>query len=103
MILFRDMAGDAATNAAARVKPSHEDLAQLDRPAQDNTWHDTPNINKDAIKGKLQGAYKGNPKEDAKAAAVQTEVVKALGRVGEGAHDGIDGSRLVHVQYISFH
>src|SRR4051812_13199789 len=69
MILFRDMAGDAATNAAARVKPSQEDLAQLDHPAQDNVWHDTPNVNKDAMKGKFQGLYKGSPKEDAKAAA----------------------------------
>jgi len=69
MILFRDMAGDAAQNAAARVKPSNEDLAQIDHPAQDNVWHDTPNVNKDALKQKAQGFYKGNPKEDAKAAA----------------------------------
>lgn len=70
-ILLRDMAGDAATNAAARVKPSHEDLDQIDRPAQDNTWHDTPQFNKAALKDMAQGVYKGNPKEDAKAAATQ--------------------------------
>jgi len=65
------MAGDAATNAAARVKPSHEDLDQIDRPAQDNTWHDTPQFNKAALKDMAQGVYKSNPKEDAKAAAAQ--------------------------------
>ncbi|KAK3692166.1 hypothetical protein B0T22DRAFT_5924 [Podospora appendiculata] len=70
-VLLRDMAGDAATNAAARVKPSNEDLAQIDRPAEDNTWHDAPNINKDALKSKFQGIYKGDPKEDAKAAVSQ--------------------------------
>jgi Family of unknown function (DUF5923) len=68
-ILFRDMAGDAATHAATRVKPSNEDLAQMDRPAQDNTWHDTPDFSKDTMKNKFQGIYKGNPKEDVKAAA----------------------------------
>jgi hypothetical protein len=63
------MAGDAATNAAARVRPSQEDIAQIDHPAQDNTWHDAPDMSKDSMKGKLQDYYKGNPKEDARAAA----------------------------------
>lgn len=70
-ILLRDMAGDAATNAAARVRPSQEDLAQLDHPAQDNTWHDAPDMSKDAVKGRLQNYYKGNPKEDVRAAAAE--------------------------------
>ncbi|KAH6849902.1 hypothetical protein B0I37DRAFT_370194 [Chaetomium sp. MPI-CAGE-AT-0009] len=70
-ILLRDMAGDAATNAAARVKPSEEDLAQLDQPAQDNTWHDAPDMSKNGMKGKVQGYYKGNPKEDVRAAVAE--------------------------------
>lgn len=43
LILFRDMAGDAATNAANRVNPSEDQLRQIDEPAADNTWHDVPN------------------------------------------------------------
>jgi len=70
-ILFRDMAGDAATNAAARVRPSQEELYQIDHPAADNTWHDAPDFSKDTMKSKLQDYYKGNPKEDAKAAAAE--------------------------------
>lgn len=72
-LLFRDMAGDAATNAAARVKPSHEALDQLDSPAADNTWHQTPDFkkSKDDMKNKLGSYYNGNPKEDAKAVASQ--------------------------------
>ncbi|KAK4152081.1 hypothetical protein C8A00DRAFT_35257 [Chaetomidium leptoderma] len=70
-ILFRDMAGDAATNAAARVRPSQEDLYQMDHPAQDNTWHDAPDMSKDGMKGKLNQYYKGNPKEDVRAAAAE--------------------------------
>lgn len=70
-VLFRDMAGDAATNAAQRVRPDQEDLAQIDHPAQDNVWHDTPDLSKDGMKGKFQDYYKGNPKEDVKAAAAE--------------------------------
>lgn len=41
-VLLRDMAGDAAQTAANKVNPSQEQLANIDRPADDNTWHDTP-------------------------------------------------------------
>ena len=42
MVLLRDMAGDAATNAANVVRPSEDQLSQIDRPAEDNTWHEKP-------------------------------------------------------------
>jgi len=67
VVLMRDMAGDAATNAASLVKPSSEDLAQIDRPAPDNTWQEAPQLNKEAMKNKVQGIYKGDVKEDGKA------------------------------------
>ncbi|KAH0562988.1 hypothetical protein GP486_002452 [Trichoglossum hirsutum] len=57
IVLLRDIAGDAATNAAARVKPSDEQLSQIDRPADDNTWHDVPNLSKDGIKNQLKGQF----------------------------------------------
>ena len=41
-VLLRDVAGDAAQNAANRVNPSEEQLSQIDHPAEDNTWHDVP-------------------------------------------------------------
>jgi len=92
-ILLRDVAGDAATNAAARVKPSEEDLSQIDRPAQDNTWHEAPKVNKeafskDALKQKAQGYYKGDPKEDAKEAAAQGTSAAQNG--GAGTSTGVD-------------
>ncbi|KAK7937642.1 uncharacterized protein PG986_014510 [Apiospora aurea] len=68
-ILLRDMAGDAAANTANKVRPDSDALNQIDRPAQDNTWHEAPNVNKDNVKSQLQNFYKGNPKEDAKDAA----------------------------------
>ncbi|KAJ4260622.1 hypothetical protein NW762_007366 [Fusarium torreyae] len=65
-VLFRDMAGDAATNAAARVRPSQEQLQQIDEPAQDNVWHEAPDFSKDNFKNQAKGFYSGNPKQDAK-------------------------------------
>lgn len=65
-VLFRDMAGDAATNAAARVRPSQEQLQQLDEPAQDNVWHEAPDFSKENFKNQAKGIYSGNPKQDAK-------------------------------------
>ena len=63
------MAGDAASNVADRVRPPTEDLAQIDHPAEDNLWHETPDLSKDNMKKQLQSVYKGNPKEDAQAVA----------------------------------
>ncbi|KAF4458188.1 hypothetical protein F53441_39 [Fusarium austroafricanum] len=65
-VLFRDMAGDAATNAAARVRPSQEQLQQMDEPAQDNVWHEAPDFSKENFKQQAKGFYSGNPKQDAK-------------------------------------
>lgn len=67
--LARDMTADAATNVANKARPSGDALASLDEPAQDNTWHDAPDFSKENLKKQAQGVYKGNPKEDAKAAA----------------------------------
>jgi hypothetical protein len=65
-VLLRDIAGDAATNAASRVRPSEEQLRDIDAPAQDNTWHDAPDFSKETLKKQAQGVYKGNAKQDAR-------------------------------------
>ena len=59
-ILLRDIAGDAAQNAANRVNPSQEQLSQIDHPAEDNTWHDVPNLSRDALKNQAKNAYSAN-------------------------------------------
>ncbi|KAM7202272.1 Protein of unknown function (DUF4449) domain containing protein [Naviculisporaceae sp. PSN 640] len=70
-VLLRDIAGDAATNAAAKVRPSEEDLRSIDEPAADNTWHEKPDFSKDKMKKQFQDVYKGDPKQDGKAALSQ--------------------------------
>ncbi|KAL2271494.1 hypothetical protein VTJ83DRAFT_865 [Remersonia thermophila] len=70
-ILLRDIAGDAATHVASTVRPSQEDLSQIDLPAEDNTWYDAPDLSKDKVKGKFHEYYKGDPRQDIKVAAAQ--------------------------------
>ncbi|OAQ96424.1 hypothetical protein LLEC1_03788 [Akanthomyces lecanii] len=64
-VLLRDMAGDAASNAAGRIRPGEEDLSQIDHAAEDNTWHEAPKFSKEDLKKQAQGLYKGDAKKDA--------------------------------------
>lgn len=80
-ILLRDIAGDAAANTANRVKPSEDQLSQIDRPADDNTWHEVP----DMSKGNLQSQLKS------KVPFSKKDAEKAAGDVNQAAHP--DGSR----------
>jgi hypothetical protein len=56
-ILLRDIAGDAAQKTANKVNPSEDALAQIDEPAEDNTWHDVPDLSRDNIKNQLRSTY----------------------------------------------
>ncbi|KID97651.1 hypothetical protein MAJ_06329, partial [Metarhizium majus ARSEF 297] len=71
-ILFRDMAGDAATSAAGRIRPSEDQLGQMDRAAEDNTWHDKPDFSKENLRKQAKGFYGGSPKKDAQDIANST-------------------------------
>ena len=54
VVLLRDIAADASQKAANQVRPSEEQLAQIDSPAEENVWHEKPNISKDDIKQRLK-------------------------------------------------
>ncbi|KAM0513416.1 hypothetical protein ACHAPE_007880 [Trichoderma viride] len=64
-VLLRDMVGDGAMNAANKIRPSDEQLNQMDEPALDNTWHEKPDLSKEGLKGQARTLYKGDPKQDA--------------------------------------
>ena len=53
-ILFREVAADAAGNAANKVAPTDEQRQQMDRPADDNTWHETPDMSKGNLKNQFR-------------------------------------------------
>lgn len=80
-MLFRDMAGDAAQKAATSVNPTEEQLSQIDQPAEDNTWHDAPDLSKESLKKQLQD----------KVPIGKKDLDKAAGDAAQAAHP--DGSR----------
>ena len=70
--LLRDIAGDAAQKAANKVNPSEEALSQIDEPAEDNTWHDVPDLSPGNLKSQLKSQYAQNkpfPRGDVQDAA----------------------------------
>ncbi|KAL9126541.1 MAG: hypothetical protein Q9217_004421 [Psora testacea] len=56
-VLLRDIAGDAAQNAATRINPSEDRLNQIDQPADDNTWHDVPNLSPANLRAQAKEQY----------------------------------------------
>ena len=56
-ILLRDIAGDAAQSAATRVNPSQDQLSQIDQAADDNTWHEVPDLSRDNLKNQAKNQY----------------------------------------------
>ncbi|KAK6533430.1 hypothetical protein TWF694_002369 [Orbilia ellipsospora] len=84
-IMLRDIASDAAQKAGGKLQPSQDQLSQIDHPAEENTWHEAPNLSRDAMKDRAKGAFNRN-------APVNTETVQeAVGEATAAAHP--EGSR----------
>ena len=79
------MAGDAATKAANKVNPSEAQLAQIDHPADDNVWHDPPDMSASNIKSQLKSTY------NKKAPVQKDDLKEAAGNASEQANP--NGSR----------
>ncbi|EWC48575.1 hypothetical protein DRE_01797 [Drechslerella stenobrocha 248] len=88
MILLRFIASDAAQNAGGRLQPSQEQLAQIDTPAQENTWHEAPNLSRGAIQERAKSAF------NKKAPVNTNDVQQAVGDATAAAHPS--GSRDPH-------
>lgn len=56
-ILLRDIAGDAAQKAATKVSPSQEQLGQIDQAAEDNTWHNAPDLSRENLRNQAKAQY----------------------------------------------
>ena len=56
-VLLRDIAGDAAQKTATKINPSEDALNQIDQPAEDNTWHDAPNLSASSLKAQAKDQY----------------------------------------------
>ncbi|PTB66491.1 hypothetical protein BBK36DRAFT_1119366 [Trichoderma citrinoviride] len=93
-VLVRDMVGDGATNVAERVRPSDEELRRMDEPAPDNTWHEKPELSKEALKNQARDIYKGDPKKDAKDVA-SAATGNALPQGGVNPSSGVNTAQNV--------
>jgi len=95
-IIARDIAGDGAQKAASKVRPSEDELSQVDQPAPENTWHEKPDFSKH--KDQLTSKFKKNKdkaKKDAGDVADTSAQAGTDGRV-ETASD-VDANAAVNV------
>ncbi|KAL2371937.1 hypothetical protein RJ035_002137 [Blastomyces gilchristii] len=67
-ILMRDMASDAAQKAAGKIRPSEEEMAGIDEPADENVWHDKPDLSSAKFKSQVKSQV-GQKKEKASKSA----------------------------------
>ena len=88
-VLLRDIAGDAAQKTADKSRPSEDQLNQLDQPAEDNTWHEKPDLSKDNLKNQVQSRVPVGKKEAKEAAGDATEAGHP-----EGSRDPADAANL---------
>lgn len=85
VVLLRDIAGDTASKAANKVNPSEDELANIDRPAEDNVWHETPDLSKDNLKSQVQSRVPIGRKDAEKAAGDASQAAHP-----EGSRDPAD-------------
>ncbi|GAB7363979.1 hypothetical protein MBLNU230_g4540t1 [Neophaeotheca triangularis] len=71
--LLRDIGGDAAANSANRMKPSEQELNDIDRPAEDNTWHEAPDLSKDNFRNQAKNRMPIGKKDVKEAAGDATQ------------------------------
>ena len=84
-VLLRDIAGDAAQKSATKINPSEDALNQIDQPADDNTWHDVPNLSPSNLRAQAKEQYnKQKPFS-------RSDVQNAAGDATQSAHPS--GSR----------
>ncbi|CAI7568587.1 unnamed protein product [Penicillium glandicola] len=72
LTLGKDIAADASQKAANQVRPSEADLASIDQAAEDNVWHEKPNISTDDLKSRFKKNKSKADKENVDA-AVESE------------------------------
>lgn len=73
------MAGDAAQKTANKVNPSEDALNQLDEPAEDNTWHEKPDLSKETLRSQVQSRMPIGKKDVQDAAGDATQAAHPSG------------------------
>ncbi|KAK9312585.1 hypothetical protein V1524DRAFT_410647 [Lipomyces starkeyi] len=73
--LLRDMAADVGTGAAEKIRPSGDQIAKIDEPAADNTWHRAPDYGKNLNRDQLHQAREEHAEEIDKAKEAKNQRV----------------------------
>lgn len=92
-ILIRDMASDSAQKAAGALKPSEEDLAQIDKPADESVWHESPNLSKEALKSRFKKEKSEKPQGSVDTVNGSHSINGANGVNGVNGVDGVATSQ----------
>ncbi|KAL2820193.1 hypothetical protein BDW59DRAFT_117374 [Aspergillus cavernicola] len=77
MTIARDIAGDASQKAANRVRPSEEQLDQVDQPAEDNVWHEKPDVS--GYRDQFKNRFSKNKAQQEASGVANTGVQAATG------------------------
>ncbi|EEH03671.1 conserved hypothetical protein [Histoplasma capsulatum G186AR] len=90
-ILMRDMASDAAQRAAGKIKPSEEEMSGIDEPAEENVWHDKPDLSTANIKSQVNSQV-GKRKEKATKDVQDTAEAAESAAHPTGPEGGVDAT-----------
>ncbi|RMX82626.1 hypothetical protein D0868_15793 [Hortaea werneckii] len=88
-VLLRDIAADTAQKTAEKARPNEEQMNQIDVPAEDNTWHEKPDLSKENLKNQAKSRAPIGKKEAKEAAGDAAEAAHP-----EGSRDPTDAAAL---------
>ncbi|KAI7633882.1 hypothetical protein KC319_g15849, partial [Hortaea werneckii] len=88
-VLLRDIAADSAQKTADKARPSEDQMKQIDVPAEDNTWHEKPDLSKENLKNQAKSRAPIGKKEAKEAAGDAAEAGHP-----EGSRDPSDAAAL---------
>ncbi|EEH21195.2 hypothetical protein PABG_03426 [Paracoccidioides brasiliensis Pb03] len=88
-ILMRDMASDVAQRAAGQIRPSQEEMAGIDEPAERNVWHDKPDFSKNKLASQFK-SQAGEKKVQTKRTAQEAAEAADQAARPDGPQSGVD-------------
>ncbi|KAI7656807.1 hypothetical protein KC322_g18115, partial [Hortaea werneckii] len=88
-VLLRDIAADSAQKTADKARPSEDQMKQIDVPAEDNTWHEKPDLSKENLRNQAKSRAPIGKKEAKEAAGDAAEAGHP-----EGSRDPSDAAAL---------
>ena len=83
------MATDTAQKAAGYLQPSEEQMAQIDKPAEEGTWHEKPDLSKEGLKSQVDSVRQRAKGTDTSATGTD-QTNGTDGHPTQGTNQGVD-------------